>query len=187
MMKKPYIIAALFVVLCCGAYDFTFSGVEAQIVPEPRVSPRAELKQRVYLTDISINYHRPSVKGRTIFGELEAYGEVWRAGANENTTIEFTDDVEVNGNPVPQGKYGIHMIPDREEWTIILSKDNVQWGSYSYDQNNDLLRITARPQTVPHVETLMYSVDSINETDAVISMSWAATKVSFNVEVPRKK
>src|SRR6187401_667501 len=103
----------------------------------PQPSQAALVRQRVGVTDITINYHRPLVNGRKIWGELVPLGQVWRAGANENTTIEFSSPVSVEGKPLSAGKYGLHMIPNAESWTIIFSKMAVAWGSYTYDQKED--------------------------------------------------
>ena len=89
--------------------------------------------QKIGITNISITYHRPRVKGRKIWGWLEPYGTVWRAGANENTIIEISDPVTVEGRTLPKGIYGLHMIPGESEWTVIFSKRANSWGSYSYD------------------------------------------------------
>jgi len=100
----------------------------------PRVSQRGTVSQRVGLTDITIAYHRPAVGGREIWGKTVPYGKVWRAGANENTTITFSDDVSIEGKPLAAGTYGLHTIPDKDQWTIIFSKNSTSWGSFSYDE-----------------------------------------------------
>ena len=101
----------------------------------PEASQRAEVKQRIGFTDITIIYHSPDVKGRKIWGDLVPYGKVWRAGANENTTISFTDDVTINGSALPAGVYGLHMIPGESEWTIIFSRNHTSWGSFFYNKD----------------------------------------------------
>src|SRR5438046_5256339 len=100
----------------------------------PDVSQLAIIKQRIGLTDIKVTYHRPLVNGRKIWGGLVPLGEVWRAGANENTTIEFSTPVSIEGKPLPAGTYGVHMIPNADTWTVIFSKMAVAWGSCTYDQ-----------------------------------------------------
>src|ERR1700756_3273522 len=112
----------------------------------PDVSQPAEVKQRVALTDITVKYHRPLVNGRKIWGGLVPYGQVWRAGANENTTIAFSDPVTVEGKSLPKGTYGLHMIPNEKEWTVIFSKNSTSWGSFTYDDKEDALRVTVKPQ-----------------------------------------
>src|ERR1700704_3322661 len=105
----------------------------------PDVSQAAEVKQRIALTDITVNYHRPLVNGRKIWGGVVPYGKVWRAGANENTTIEFSDPVSVEGKPLDKGTYGLHMIPTADSWTVIFSKMSSAWGSYTYPKEEDAL------------------------------------------------
>src|SRR5439155_13422406 len=103
----------------------------------PDVSQGAEVKQRIALTDITVRYHRPVVAGRKVWEGLVPYGKVWRAGANENTTIEFSDPVMVEDHPLAKGIYGLHMIPTAESWTIIFSKNATSWGSFTYKQDED--------------------------------------------------
>jgi hypothetical protein len=112
----------------------------------PDVSQLAVVKQRVGLTDIKIAYHRPLVNGRKIWGGIVPLGEVWRAGANQNTTIEFSDPVSVEGQPLAKGIYGLHMIPTADTWTIIFSKMASAWGSYSYKLEEDALGVTVKPR-----------------------------------------
>src|SRR5689334_9626890 len=133
------------------------AGVAASVFAQsdlslPDVSQAAEVKQRIALTDIKIKYHRPLVNGRKIWGSLVPYGKVWRAGANENTTIEFSDPVSVEGKPLDKGTYGLHMIPNPDSWTVIFSKTNTGWGSYSYDQKDDALRVNVKPKPLDQSE-----------------------------------
>src|SRR3954470_3003088 len=109
------------------------NGNQTVLLNLPRASQRSVVTQRIGLTDITIAYHRPLVGGRTIFGDVVPYGRVWRAGANDNTTIEFTDPVAIQGHPLPAGRYGVHMIPGASEWTIAFSTNSTSWGSFSYD------------------------------------------------------
>src|SRR5437899_746922 len=106
----------------------------------PRPSPKASVMQTVGLTDVTIVYSRPGVKGREIWGALVPYDKVWRTGANEATTFAVSDDVMINGQPLPKGTYSLHTIPGKDEWTIIFNKDAGQWGSFSYDEAKDALR-----------------------------------------------
>src|SRR5690348_10952758 len=122
----------------------------------PRQSQHAVVSQRIGITDVTINYHRPLVNKRQVFGGLVPYGQVWRAGANENTTITFTDPVTIEGKVLDKGTYGLHMIPGENQWTVIFSKDSTAWGSFSYKQEDDALRITVKPQTADPHDALAY-------------------------------
>lgn len=145
--------------------------------------------------EITINYGRPGVKGREIWGGLVPYGlspgnkyskdkpYPWRAGANENTTIEFSEDGKIDGHKVPAGKYGIHMIPGKDEWVIIFSKDADSWGSYSYDETHDLLRIKVKPIEVPFVEWLTFGFDNLAGNSAIAYLHWEKLRIPFKVEV----
>jgi Protein of unknown function (DUF2911) len=150
----------------------------------PDVSQAAEAKQRISLTDITVKYHRPSVNGRKIWGGLVPYGKVWRAGADENTTIEFSDDVSVEGKPLPKGVYGLHMIPNQNSWTVIFSKTNTGWGSYSYDQKDDALRVDVK--TRPLAETkdaLEFEFEDLKPTSTAVTLKWEKLGIPFTVSV----
>jgi tetratricopeptide (TPR) repeat protein len=111
------------------------------------------------------------------------YGQVWRAGANENTTIEFSDPVSIEGKPLAKGIYGLHMIPAENEWTIIFSRNSTAWGSFTYNQSEDALRVTVKPQAAEMKEALAYDVDSVTPASAVIALRWEKLAVPFKVEV----
>src|SRR5437588_7364113 len=128
----------------------------------PRVSQRASVTQRIGLTDITITYHRPAVGGREIWGKTVPYGKVWRAGANENTTITFTDDVTVEGKPLGAGTYGLHTIPDKDQWAIIFSKNSTSWGSFSSDGKEDALPVTVPPREDEALESQSYRLADAN-------------------------
>ena len=149
----------------------------------PRASQHAQVVQRIGLTDITINYHRPLANGRQVWGKLVPYGQVWRAGANENTTITFTDPVTIEGQPLDKGSYGLHMIPGENEWTIIFSKDAAAWGSFSYKQDNDALRVTVKPQTTELHDALAYDFDDVKPDSTMVTMRWDKVAVPFKVQV----
>src|SRR5438477_12532618 len=131
----------------------------------PDVSQAAEVKQHIALTDITVKYHRPMVNGRKIWGGLVPYGKVGRAGANENTTIEFSDPVSVEGQPLAKGIYGLHMIPNPDSWTVIFSKTNTAWGSYSYKQDEDALRVNVKPRPLAELkEALEFDFEDLKPT-----------------------
>ena len=149
----------------------------------PRDSQRASVSQRVGITDVTINYHRPLVKGRTIWGKVVPYGQVWRAGANENTTITFTDPVSIEGQAIDKGTYGLHMIPNQDQWVVIFSKANTAWGSFTYKESEDALRINVKPQAAELQEALAYDIDQPTENSAVITMRWEKVAIPFKVSV----
>ena len=161
---------------------FAFSlSVSAQLTL-PRESQRQTITQTIGDATVSIVYHRPNVKGRKVFGGLEAYGKVWRSGANENTVFEVSRDVTIDGKPLPAGKYGLHTIPGEKEWTVIFSKDNDKWGSFSYDEKNDALRVSVKPEKMPNHETLSYSFDDVGPHTAKIVLRWEKIVVPFTVD-----
>ncbi|MEO8044578.1 MAG: DUF2911 domain-containing protein [Spartobacteria bacterium] len=149
----------------------------------PDRSQAAMVQQRLGVTDITIRYHRPLVDGRKIWGALVPYGKVWRAGANFNTTIEVSAPVSVEGKPLPQGTYGLHMLPTADSWTIIFSKAADSWGSYTYDQSEDALRVTVKPHGVEMQEALQYTFEDLKPDSAVVSMTWEKLAVPFRIAV----
>lgn len=149
----------------------------------PEASQRAEVVQRIGYTDVDIVYHSPGVNGRKVWGELVPYGQVWRAGANENTTISFTDDVTIDGKPLAAGTYGLHMIPGEGEWTIIFSKNHTSWGSFFYKQDEDALRVKVKPESHEFQEWLDYTFADRKANSAKVALSWEKVKVPFTVGV----
>jgi Protein of unknown function (DUF2911) len=149
----------------------------------PRPSQHAIVTQRVGITDITVNYHRPVVNKRKIWGGIVPYGQVWRAGANENTTIEFTDPVTIEGKALPKGIYGLHMIPGENEWTVIFSKNSTSWGSFTYNQAEDALRVTVKPQTAEFREALTYDLDDVGPDSSFVTLRWEKVAVPFKVGV----
>jgi hypothetical protein len=149
----------------------------------PRDSQRASVSQRIGITDITVNYHRPLVKGRTIWGKVVPYGEVWRAGANENTTIQFTDPVSIEGKPLEKGIYGLHMIPNQDQWTVIFSKTSSAWGSFTYKEGEDALRVAVKPQATDFHEALAFDFDQPTDDSAVVTLRWEKIAVPFKISV----
>ena len=150
-------------------------------VKYPQASPHAVLTQSVGTTDVTIDYHRPGVKGRQIWGGIVPYGKVWRTGANEATTISFSDDVTIDGKPLPKGTYSLHTIPGPNEWTIIFNKVAKQWGSFSYNQAEDALRVTAAPHPAPMTEWMEFTVPQLSNDNATFEIRWASLAVPFTV------
>ncbi|MBV9925365.1 MAG: DUF2911 domain-containing protein [Acidobacteria bacterium] len=182
------------------------SAVAAAQVRTPRPSQKASVMQTVGVTDLTITYSRPGVRGRAIWGDPPAgatgtatlddarvrpkeqvivpYGHVWRTGANEATTFTTTDDVLVNGQPLKAGTYSLHTIPGRDEWTIIFNGDPGQWGSFQYDEKKDVLRVKAKPQAATeNQEWLLYTFDPVTENSAQVNIRWERLRVPFTVEV----
>jgi hypothetical protein len=150
----------------------------------PDVSQAAEVKQRIALTDITVKYHRPLVNGRKIWGGLVPYDKVWRAGANENTTIEFSDPVSVEGQPLAKGVYGLHMIPNPDSWTVIFSKTNTGWGSYSYKQDEDALRVNVKPKPLAESEeALEFEFEDLKPDSTAVTLKWEKLGVPFTVSI----
>lgn len=168
------------------AFIFVSSVLSLQAQTElglPDHSQGAMVQQRLGITDITIRYHRPLVDGRNIWGALVPYGKVWRAGANTNTTIEVTTPVSVEGKPLPKGTYGLHMLPTADSWTIIFSKAADSWGSYTYDQAEDALRVTVKPQPGEMQEALQYSFTDLKPDSVTVTMAWEKLTVPFRISV----
>ena len=157
---------------------------QAPKVDVPAASPASTLKQRVGFTDIEINYSRPGIKNRTVFGGLVAFDQVWRAGANAATQITFSTPVKLNGTEVPAGTYGLFAIPGREQWTVILNKTFKQWGAYKYDAKDDVLRVQVTPVSLAQaVETFTIDINDIRDESATLNLIWEKTRVPVKLEV----
>src|SRR5579862_8693075 len=163
------------------------NGSQATELKLPTLSQRSIVTQRIGLTDITVNYCRPLAGGRELFGKVIPYGQVWRAGANENTVISFTDDVNVEGKPLAAGTYGLHMIPAADQWTIIFSKNSTSWGSFSYDEKEDALRVTVKPSTDQSFDTLTYTFDDVKPDSALATLRWEKVAVPFRVSFDVKE
>ena len=161
--------------------------LSAQQIKTPAPSPRISITQTVGLSEISLDYSRPSVKGRTIFGAdgLVRYGEMWRMGANASTKITFNEAVTIDGKNVPKGEYALYAIPNADLWTIIIHKNTSYWGvGQDYTSSEDLLRLTVKPQQTTHfVETLDIGINSIASDKAHLVIQWENTQVEFPISV----
>ncbi|MEQ9468712.1 MAG: DUF2911 domain-containing protein [Ekhidna sp.] len=153
--------------------------VNAQKDKSKRKSPPAQVTQDVGGTTVTIDYSRPSKRGRDIFGGLEEYGKVWRTGANESTWIEVSNDVTVEGKTLTAGKYGLFTIPGKDEWTIIFNKKWDGWGAYEYKEEDDVLRVKVEPTSTDD-EVEMFTIDIAKNGD--VSMAWDQTSVTFKVK-----
>ena len=153
-----------------------------QQLKTPRPSPDATLIQFVGVTEVKIDYSSPAVKGRKIWGDLVPFGEIWRTGANEATTITFSDVVKVNGNELPAGTYGLHTIPGENEWEFIFSKDTKVDGSSNFNEENEILRIKAKPEEHHFMERMTFLFTDVTDNSASVNLLWDKLKVSFNIE-----
>jgi hypothetical protein len=192
-MKRFTILFSLTMALALPVCWQSAGLAQASKVP---ASMKASVSQKLGVdTDVTITYSRPGVKGRKIWGELVPYGMApgnkyskdkpypWRAGANENTTIEFNKDLLVEGQKLPAGKYGLHMIPSENDWVIIFNKNNSSWGSYSYNAAEDALRVTVTPAKAPFQEWLVYGFDDLQGTAATAYLHWESLKVPFKIKL----
>lgn len=164
------------------AASFLLVEAFAQTVLTPRPSPLQEVSQYVGVSKVTIVYSRPGVKNRTIWGDLVPYNEIWRTGANENTTIEFSHPVKINGTEIPAAKYGLHTIPSEKEWVVIFSKDNNLGGSAGYKKENDALRITVKPEKNNFTEWMEFDFENLADNSADVVLKWGELKVPFKVE-----
>lgn len=148
-----------------------------------RVSPKASVMQVVGMTEVKIDYSRPGVKGRTIWGELVPHNKVWRAGANEATIMNFGSDVSIEGKKLPAGKYSFFVIPGKDEWTLIFNKVSDQWGAFEYNEAEDALKVNVKPQANNFTEWMTFSFSKTGDKSAVVNLDWEKVRVPFKVEV----
>ncbi|HEV8075535.1 MAG TPA: DUF2911 domain-containing protein [Candidatus Acidoferrum sp.] len=162
------------------------NGSQATELNLPRISQHGVTTQSIGISNVTIDYSRPLAGAREVWGKTVPYGKVWRSGANENTTITFSDDVSIEGKPLAAGTYGLHMIPDKDQWTIIFSKNSTSWGSFSYDEKEDALRVTVKPATDQNFDTLTYTFDDVKPDSALVTLRWEKLAVPFRVSVDVK-
>ncbi len=187
-MKKNWLAARTGLALACAlAAGMFVSGVSAQpgAPRKPLPSPYAETLQRIGVADVKVEYHRPAVKGREIWGtKLAEYDKPWRAGANDTTAISFEKDVTIEGQALAAGAYGLHIIPSADkDWVVIFNKTAKSWGSYTYKEADDALRVSVKPQDAPMQERLTYGFEDLTDTSAVAYMHWEKKKIAFKIEV----
>ena len=186
------------ILICTLSLLTVFETFAQRNLPGLRVSQQASVSQSIGFANVEINYSRPGVKGREIWGLLVPYGLApnnfgngkpmpWRAGANENTTITLSHDAKIEGNPIPAGTYGIHMLVHEEEWTIIISKDNIAWGSFFYDSNNDVIRFKVKPQKAVQQEWLVFGFDNLTTNSCDAFLHWGELKTPFKIEFDQHK
>ena len=170
-MKKILTSLAVLATIAAGAQD----------LPQP--SHSTHLEQRVGLTDITLDYSRPSVNGRVIFGDLVPFGSHWRAGANQNTKVTFSKPVTIAGTDVAAGTYSLSMIPNKGTWTVILNTKTDMWGVDGYSQEQDVLRVEVTPQAIAPVETMRLSPENITVSNAEIVLDWSDVRIALPVEL----
>ncbi|RED99747.1 DUF2911 domain-containing protein [Marinoscillum furvescens] len=173
MNQKHNKLVAMIALICLVA----FQGIAQDKSNRP--SPPAETNATVGDVDVTINYSQPAVKGRKIWDGLVPYGKVWRTGANEASWIEVSDDVTINGESLSTGKYGFFTIPGENEWTLIFNEKWKQWGAYDYDESQDFLRVTAKPEKSDKFYE-RFTIE-VNE-DGSASLNWADLSVPFTIK-----
>lgn len=218
--RISFLLVSIFITACVASVALAQQPPKVRL---PQASPSATVTQTIGITDMSITYHRPSVKGRTVWGDISSEkvaelikgnkvapgaegegtvdgapgsgkdfplapnGHVWRAGANEATKFTVSEDVLVNGQKLAAGAYSLHMIPGKEEWTVIFNKKADQWGSYQYDAKQDALRIKTKPVWKgDSQEQLSYEVSGVAANSAQVTMRWEKAAVPFTIEVPNQ-
>lgn len=204
---KRFYIPTVVIALLVFAAQYTPAQVRT-----PRPSQKASVMQTIGVTDVTITYSRPGVKGRKIWGDalptqeakgeatldnqnarpkdapIVPWGHAWRTGANEATQFVVTDDVLINGQKLPAGSYSLHTVPNKDEWTIIFNSVANQWGSFNYDPSKDTLRVKVKPEPVnDNQEWLAFSFDPVTDNSAQVNIRWEKLRVPFKVEVPDVK
>lgn len=175
-------------IMLTAVFAFATLAMQAQ-VKTPQASPSTKIEQVVGLTDVEIDYSRPSTKGRTVYGELVPYGKLWRTGANANTTITFSEDVTIDGKTLKKGKYALYTLPKADSWDVIFYADTDNWGlPENWDDTKVALRTTVKPETLNRkVETFTIGVNNVDNDSAFLELSWEKTIVAVKFEVPTQK
>ncbi|WP_417443913.1 DUF2911 domain-containing protein [Joostella sp.] len=175
----------LILLICAVLGSYTLN---AQVTT-PQPSPTSKLEQKVGLTDVTIAYSRPSMRGRAIFGELVPFGEIWRTGANQNTIVTFSDDVKIGGKDVKKGSYALFSKPNKNSWDVYFYNDTNNWGNpEKWDDSKVVAKVTATPYELPfEVETFTIDVDNLTNNGASLGIVWENTYVGVPFEVPTKE
>ena len=161
----------------------SFSLAQSQTISFPQASPTTTVSQNFATSKIELSYSRPSAKGRKIYGDVVPFGSIWRTGANSATTISFGEDVKINNTEIKSGKYGLLTIPGATEWTIILTKDLTVTNAQAYKQENDVLRFSVKPETLPYfTETFEIEIANVKTNQVDIELIWEKTSVSFTIK-----
>lgn len=183
-MKRPILYFFLLTIAFLLAESSAFAQVKL-----PQASPAAYLRQTIGLTDVTLSYHAPSVRGRQVFGGLVPYGQMWRAGANEATLISFEDELFLNNERVPAGTYSFFIIPQNDSvWHVVLNRDTTLWGLEGYNELDDVAYLEVKPsKTTEFVETMHFSFSDINMNKAKLNLAWENTKISLSIETDVEK
>lgn len=190
-MKSKVLLSALFLAALVAACDNTKNDVKTSdsdttktdTLSKPaedkskRESPPMESVFNINGVNVTVAWGSPKVKGRTVWGELVPYDEIWRSGANEATTVEFDKNAKVEGKAIAAGKYGFFTIPGKKEWTLIFNSRPDQWGAYEYEKEKDVLRVTVKPETHEMNENLIFMSEN-----NIVYLAWEKLKVGFKVE-----
>lgn len=175
-MKQPVFFLIIF--------SLTASFLPAQELELPRLSPKAGVSYTIGNTEVKVNYGAPAVKDRVIWGNVVPYGKIWRGGANEATTVEFSTDVNMEGQTLRAGQYGLFFIPGEKEWTVIFNKKADQWGAYEYDESQDEIRLTLEPKMNEGLqERLSYSIHDMKMDMGYIKLSWEKMRLYMRFKV----
>jgi tetratricopeptide (TPR) repeat protein len=167
--------------LCASIWAFCTT-MQAQQLRTPAPSPAQTIKQDFGLSTIELNYSRPGMKGRKVYGDLVPFGKVWRTGANSATTLTFADEVIIGGTKVPAGKYGLLSIPDKDNWTLIITKQTDVTSPAAYKQEMDVVRISAKPEALPtSSETFTMQFLNVKPTSVDLSIVWDKTQVRLPI------
>ncbi len=177
-MKNTLLITLILLLFTCPLLYGQY-----QIGLIPNVSPDRGIYKKIGYTEVDIKYGSPAVKNREVWGHMAAYDQVWRAGANYATTIEFSEDVQIEGQALEKGKYALFIIPrEADKWTIIFNTTSKQWGAFRYDDSEDALRVDVLPQTGPHQEHLTYQIEHLGFEYGIITMAWERIRLTFEVK-----
>lgn len=179
MKTRGFVFVSLLAAVVCVTAAAT--GQQRKADPS-RVSPNAEAHQRIGKTEVHITYGAPASRGREVWGKLVPYGQVWRTGANEATTIRFSTDVRLEGQSLKAGTYALFTIPGEQEWTVIFNKEANQWGAFSYRQSEDALRVTVKPAAAAQTEQMTISFEPDGANAARVVLRWEKLRVAFRVE-----
>lgn len=182
-MRRPILV---FLALVPALALFVPPAAAQMLIKTPDASPAATVSQAIGLADFTVTYHRPAVNKRDVWGKLVPYGQVWRAGANENTTLTATTPFTFGGKAVPAGTYGVHVLPTAEEWTFILSSQSKAWGSFSYDQKEDVARAAVKPAAGEFTERLTWSFDEPTADGVALTLRWEKVRASVPIAIDAK-